>query len=148
MTLIVKELALFFRFLLVCELTPTNCVAHCDDARLNYHSTRLKYESLPGFDHDLVNNARISFNFQRAVLLYLNESRENIFTGNTHLIEAQPAIVSCVITKFCAQVANLDARERFVILKTSDRYNERLYTIIFSINNKPSVDNSMSCLEA
>ncbi len=64
------------------------------------------------------------------------------------MIEHQIAIIYGVVAELCANVSDLDARASLMCLKTSDRDDERLNSIVCLQSNTAGKDDGMCGLNA
>ena len=65
---------------------------------------------------------------------------------DSHIVELKPAVVHRSVTKFFAQVTDLDAGQRHVVLETPDLNEEGLDPVIVVFNYETGKQDDMGCL--
>lgn len=100
---------------------------------------------VPDFDHGLIDCFRVASHFKGAVLLNVGKTAQHLLTGDSHLVEHEPAVVLGLVAELGAEISDLDTTEGHVLLVVSNLHKEAINTIIVSIDNATSKYSSVVC---
>lgn len=131
------------RVFLVFELSSNKTIPCCNGECLSKSSNRTKRDLDPCEHHDGVQDKGVSLSVHLSVTLHLKVSRQQTFSGDSHLVEDGIPVVFLFKTKLGANVTDFHAWKDSVRLRVSDRDHERVDTVALAVDDGVSEHTGM-----
>ena len=132
-----------FVFIASKPLFPEEGVSGGDYDSLSIHFSSCTAQHFPDEHHSAITDARVAYLLVLSAVSHLHILGQHVLFGYSYVPEVHVSVLFAMETKFRADIATFNSGQPVVVF-VFDRYQERMYSIVFAFDDGLSKDHSMS----